>query len=69
METRQIFSRMFVTAKKIKSCSPEIAGSVRCVSSTLVVLDARLPDWLRRKRTKDDGEKGINTNIKLMSHS
>ena len=32
------------------------------VASTLVVPNARLPGWLQRTQTKDDGEKQINTN-------
>ena len=46
METRQIFSRMFVKAKKIKELFAYtlngIAASVTCVSSMIVVLNAKL---------------------------
>ena len=44
-ETSAIFSRMFVTLKSIEWLTftqNEIAASVRCVSSTLVVLNAKL---------------------------
>ena len=44
-ETRQIFSRMFVMAKKFKklfaSTLNGITASVRCVSSFIVVLNAK----------------------------
>ena len=45
METRQIFSRMFVMAKKLKLFASTLNGipaSVRCVSSMIVVLNAKL---------------------------
>ena len=46
METRQIFSRKFVMAKKIKewfaSTLNEITVSVRCVFFMIVVLNAKL---------------------------
>ena len=43
METRQIFSRMFVIAKKLKSrlLLLGILASVRCVSSIIVVLNTK----------------------------
>ena len=45
METRQIFSLMFVIAKKFKelfaSTLNGIPASVRCVSSMIVVLNAK----------------------------
>ena len=37
-----------------------IAASVRCLSSTLVILNAKLLDYLRRMQTKEDGEKRRN---------
>ena len=45
-ETQQIFSRMFVMAKKLKSFFAStlngIAASVKCVSSMIVVLNAKM---------------------------
>ena len=50
------FSRMFVMAKKIKelfaSTFNGIAASVRCVSSMMVVLNAKLTRWERISPTK-----------------
>ena len=56
-KTRQIFSRMFVMAKLFASALNRIAASVRCVSSMIVVLNAKLTDYLRRMQTKTDDEK------------
>ena len=48
---------MFVKAKKIKKLYvPTLNGMtarVRCVFSTTVVVNAKLLDWLWRKRTKN----------------
>ena len=56
METQQIFSRMFVIAKKIKELfTPTlngIAARVKCVSSTTVVAKSKL-----LKHTKTTGNK------------
>ena len=64
-KTLQIFSYMFVTLSKNKELFTltwnGINASARCVFSTLVVLNTRLPDWLQCTQTKDDGEKRINT--------
>ena len=54
-ETRQLFSRIFVTLKNKELFNPtwnEITVSVSFVSSTLVVLNARKPNWLWRTQTK-----------------
>ena len=60
METRQFFSRMFVMVKKFKSCFSTFNGipaSVRCVSSMIVVLNAKFARLLAAHRDKKDGEK------------
>ena len=60
-ETRQIFSRMFVMAKKIKelfaSTLNGITARVRCVSSIIVVLNAKLTQLIAVHANKKDGEK------------
>ena len=55
METRQIFSRMFVMAKKnelFASTLNEITASVRCVSSIIVVLNAKLTQLIAAHANK-----------------
>ena len=61
-ETRQLFSHMFVVLKKFKELfyptQNGITASVSFVSLTLVVLNARSPDWLRHTQTQNaDGER------------
>ena len=55
-ETRQIFSGMFVMAKKIKeliaSTLNRITASVKCVSSMIVVLNAKLTRLIARNQKK-----------------
>ena len=50
---------MFVMAKKLKSCLPldGIPISVRCVSSMIVVLNAKFARLLAAHANKKDGEK------------
>ena len=60
VETMQILSCVFVIAKNKEffiSILNIIAASVRWVSSTQVVLNTKLTDWLRRTQTKEDDEK------------
>ena len=51
---------MFVIAKKIEeSFGPtlnEITATVRCVSFMIVVVNAKLLDWLWRTRTRKDNK-------------
>ena len=58
METQQIFSLMFVI-KKLKSCllllKKKVTARVRCVSSTTVVVNAKLLDWLWCTRANQEG--------------
>ena len=60
---------MFVIAKKIKELFARTfngnSARVRCVSSTTVVINIMLLDWLRRKRTKHDNTK--RRNLKLVT--
>ena len=60
METRQIFSRMFVMAKKFKelfaSTLNGIPISVRCVYFMIVVINAEFARLLAAHATKGDGE-------------
>ena len=52
---------MFVIAKKLKSCLPStlngITASVRCVSSIIVVLNAKLVQLIVAHANKKDSEK------------
>ena len=60
METRQIFSRMFVMAKKLKLFASTLNGipaSVRCVSSMIVVLNTKLTRLFAAHENKKDGVK------------
>ena len=43
-----------------------IAASVRRVSSAPVVINARLPDWLQHRETKEDGKKQRNTKTVML---
>ena len=60
METRQIFSRMFVMEKKNKelfaSTLDRIPISVRCVSSMIVVLNAKVALLLAAHANQQYGE-------------
>ena len=71
METRQIFFCMFVMAKKLKelltSTWDGITASVICVSSTQVVLNAKLPDLLWITQTKEGDKKRINPKTVTLS--
>ena len=61
METRQIFSRMFVIAKKIKelftSTLNRKPASVKCVSSIMIGLNAKFAPLLAAHANKKAGEK------------
>ena len=61
METWQLFSRVFVIAKKLKklfaSTLNRITASVRCVSSIIVVLNADLSQLIAAHANKKDSEK------------
>ena len=56
METRRIFSRMFVMTKKVKSCLPlflnGIPASVICVSSIIFVFNAEFDQLLAAHSNK-----------------
>ena len=60
-ETRQIFSRMFVMANKVKelfaSTSNGITASVRCVPSMIFALNAKLTRLIAAHVSKKDSEK------------
>ena len=59
METWQIFSRMFVMAKEIKELFAytlnRILASVKCVSSMIVILNAKFARLLAAHANKKDG--------------